>query len=82
MFFIPGILGIAVVVLIGVLIASGLPPDQYVWMLLVALAWFAGFMDSHFIHKKKSKADKNPDAAPLPESDKDDSATSDKELFK
>jgi len=81
MFFIPGILGIAVVVLIGVLMASGIPFDQYGWMLFVALAWFAGYMDSHFIHKRKSKADANPDAAKLPESDKDDAATSDKELF-
>ena len=75
MFFIPGFLGVGTLVLVWILMASGIPFDKFGWMLLLGLSWFAGYMDSHFVHRKKSNADKT-----MPPGE--DNVTSDKDLFR
>ncbi len=45
MFFILLCLGIAA------LLGTGHPPDQYGWMVLLGLGWFAGFLDCRLFAK-------------------------------
>ena len=62
--------------IVWALLANGIMPDQFGWLFLVGAGWFAGFMDSHFVHRKKSDADKTapPDTDGPP-------VTTDKNLF-
>ena len=62
--------------IVWALFAAGITPDQFGWLFLRGGGWFAGFMDSQFVHRKKSNADKTfpPDHDGPPQ-------TSDEQMF-
>lgn len=47
----------SLLVLVWALFANGVVPDKFGWLMLMAVGWFAGFMDCQWIHRKKSDAD-------------------------